>query len=117
MNEITKFEAKKIYKKMGLIDVTTNREKSNGTIKFFDETSQSNYIFRENSAPRLEYLSEKTGTIQSYSLIKDRFSDNMASNMMMVIPTITNRKVKSAFERSIIAMDISKTLVKSFIKK
>jgi len=117
MTEISKFQVKKIYSKMGLIEITTKRERSNGTIKFYDETSQSNYIFRESSAPRVEYMSEKTGSLQSYALIRDQFTANMAADMMLVIPTITNRKVKAAFERSIIAMDISKNLVKSFIRK
>jgi hypothetical protein len=113
---LTKKQMKSIYEKIGLIDISSKTERKNGTVKFFDETSQRNYIFRENSAPRVEYLSDKTKTIQSYALISTRYTENIEENMLMVLPTVTNNQVKSAYKRSLIALDISKNLVESFQK-
>jgi hypothetical protein len=116
-SKVSKREMISLYEKMGLVEVTSMTEENNGTVKFFDETSQSNYIFRKYSAPRVEYISDKTNTIQSYALIETHnCSETLAEDMLKVLPKIVNRKVKSAYKRSLIAINISKNLVDSFVK-
>lgn len=114
--KVTKRNAIAIYEKMGLVNITTEREANNGTLKFYDEISQSNFIFRKYSNPRIEYVSEKTNTIQSYDLFRDEDITSISEKMVKAIPYITNRKVKAAFRRSLYALDITKKLISSFNK-
>lgn len=118
--KVSKKQMIKLYEKMGLIDVTTDRQEENGTLSFYDEVSQSNYVFRKFSPPRIEYISEKTNTLQSYALTKNYEGSvfepqDIADDMLNCLPKIVNRKVKSAYKRSLIAMDISKNIVNSFM--
>ena len=91
--KINKKQMIAIYEKMGLINITTERESENGTLKFYDEISQCNFIFRKWSNPRVEYISEKTNTNQSYDLFRDETVTSMSEKMVTAIPYIANRKV------------------------
>jgi hypothetical protein len=114
--KVSKKQMISIYEKMGLINISSERESLNGTLKFYDEISQCNFIFRKWSNPRVEYVSEKTNTIQSYDLFRDEDITSISEKMVTAIPYISNRKVKAAYRRSLYALDITKNLITSFNK-
>jgi hypothetical protein len=103
----TKIE--QLYKKLGLVEVTTPRQKRNGTVVFFDDQSNRNYIFREYSDPRVEYVSSKTRTLQSYRLFE--LGESLKDDMRTAIPFIVRRKVSTTKERAKIALDIAARII------
>jgi len=103
----TKIE--KIYKQMGLVEVTTKEQSGNGTRSFFDNDANCNFIFRQFSAPRVEYFSPKTNTVQSYKMFEPNGA-NIKEDMQEAIPYIVNRKVKGVRERAKIAMNLATRL-------
>lgn len=85
--------------KMGLVDVTTKNQEKNGTRVFFDDVANCNYIFRQFSAPRVEYFSTVTNTIQSYRMFEPTGS-SINDDMKEAIPFIVNRKIRGVKERA-----------------
>jgi len=108
-------KAEELFKKMGLVETSTNVQIDHGTYKFHDKIGNCNYIFRIFSNPRVEYYSDKTRSIQSYALFKSKnnwASDNkVANDMRDAIPYIVNRKVKGISRRAQLAMDIAQKII------
>lgn len=98
------------YKKIGLVEVTTPIQRSNGTRAFFDRTANCNFIFRQFSSPRIEYFSEVTNSVQSYKMF-DPSGKNINEDMKEAIPYIVNRKMRGMKERTESALKIVSRLI------
>jgi hypothetical protein len=108
-NKQTETKIEKIYKKMGLVEVSTKEQVSNGTRSFFDTDANCNFVFRQFSAPRVEYFSPKTNSVQSYKMFEPNGA-NVREDMQEAIPYIVNRKIKGVRERAKIAMNLATRL-------
>lgn len=100
-----------IFEKMNMVDISTDAQMGNGTYAFFDKEANCNFVFRQNSSPRVEYFSTKTNTVQSYKLFNGEGS--LHKDMKTSIPYIVNRKVKGIKERARISMDIAMKLMQT----
>lgn len=81
---------KKVYDRMGLMEITTERQKSNGTIVYWDFKSSRSYIFRKKSPPRVQYYSNAMKRMNSYPLSKSSKDIRISINnqMLNAIPKI-----------------------------
>ena len=103
-------QIEKTFKKIGLREVSTNTQKKNGTRVYFDIDANCNYIFRQFSAPRIEYFSEITDSVQSYKMFEPTGS-SIKDDMKEAIPYIVNRKVRGIRERAQSAFRIASAII------
>jgi hypothetical protein len=101
----------KTFSKIGLVDVTTKRQKNNGTLVFFDDVANCNYIFRQRSSPRVEYRSTKTNTIQTYKMF-DSDGYDIKDDMNKAIPYILNRKIRGVKEKTTVVLRMASDILR-----
>jgi hypothetical protein len=106
----SKTAIEKVYSKMGMREITSQVQKKNGTRHFHDTQSGMEYVFRQYSAPRIQYWSDLTDSWQSYKLFEPS-GTNINEDMKEAIPYIVNRKIKSVKARAIRAMNIVTNLI------
>jgi hypothetical protein len=103
-------QIEKTFKKIGLRDVSTKTQEKNGTRVYFDDDANCNYIFRQFSAPRIEYFSNISNSIQSYKMFEPTGS-SIKDDMKEAIPYIINRKLRGVRERAQAAIRIAAAII------
>lgn len=110
--KVSKKDLRELYRQMGLIECQTEVQEKNGTLVFFDDVANCKFIFRRYSNPRVEYLSTKTNSVQSYEILKNVEYHRISYKMIYTISVIQSRKIKGVKDRTKIALDIFQKLIK-----